>query len=143
VELAAGDGGRVRGRALWFDGHPYSGWESHGSAVFSLSVSEYRRLASTVDRSLAAYRARDTDTDYICTDGDDSVTERVRRGSVVTLTGSCPYTAKELHPNGYIGAAMLSLACPYLLADDPDDLRLRRNCRRWRWIARAEGAPAS
>lgn len=141
VELAPGDRGGARGRVLWFDGHPYSGWERQGSAVFSLSASEYRRLASTVDRSLAAYRERNTDRDYICTDGEDYVTERVRSGSVVTLTGSCPYTAKKLHPNGYIGAAMLSLACPYVLAGDPDDLRLRRNCRRWRWIARAEGAP--
>lgn len=141
VELARGDGARARGRVLWFDGHPYSGWEPEGSAEFSLSAKDYRRLASTVDRFIATYRERNVDTDFICTDGEEYVTERVRGASVVTLAGSCPYTMTELHPNGHIGAAMLSLACPYILADDPDDHRLRGNCRKWRVRARRDGAP--
>lgn len=143
VELALSDRGRARGRILWFDGHPHSGWDPEGSAQFSLSAKDYRRLASTVDRLLATYRERNVETDFICTDGEEYVTERVRSGSVVTLAGSCPYTMTELHPNARIGAAMLSLACRYILADDPDDHRLRASCRRWRVRARGDGAPVS
>jgi hypothetical protein len=150
--VSRGDGGAT-GRLYWFDGHPRLGWTPEGSARFSLSLRNYRRLATVVDRLIGTYRDErreegegDDDGDkaiVVCTDGPEQVTERVREGRVATLSGFCPSTGPEPHPNASVAAVMLSLACPYVLADEPGDRLLRNNCRRWRAVARREGAAAT
>jgi hypothetical protein len=153
VEIVGSAHGRGAGRLYWFDGHPRVGWTQEGTERFSLSPPSYRRLATLVDRLIGTYSGQegevgDRDEDggkatVVCMDGPEQVTERVRDGRVATLSGFCPSTGPERHPNASIAAVMLSLACPYLLADEPGDRLLRNNCRRWRGIARREGALGS
>jgi hypothetical protein len=143
VEVTSGGNRSAAVRLFWFDGHPRVGWSSEGSAQSSLSSRSYARLTAVVDRLLSSYRNEQGDEMVVCTDGPEQVTERVRDGVVVTLSGFCPWFGNERHPNAAIAGVMLSLACPYLLADEPEDFALRRSCRRWRAIARQAGTPAS
>lgn len=133
VELVRSAGGRGRTRIIWGDGHPYQGWKIAGSVRRSLSAGEYRRIAGIVDSALASYRPDPTTESeiIICTDGPEYLTERVRRGRVVTLSGSCPLSKDEPHPNDRIAAVLLSLACGPVIHQDPEDLDLRRDCGRW------------
>lgn len=132
-------------RVSWFDGHPRLGWTQEGSAESSLSPRSYAALSAYVDRRLQSYRPPDAhggEEIVTCTDGPGQVTERVRNGRVVTLSGFCPPFGLERHPNAAIAAAMLSIACPSMIADEPEDVALRRSCRRWRAMAREEQAPS-
>ena len=119
-------------------GHPYAGWEEEGEATSNLSPSGYRRLAAVVDHWLAVAasppQAKEGEV-YVCMDGPENLTERVRNGRVVTLSGFCPPNDHELHPNEHIAAALLSLACPSALGGEDAEARLKRNCIRWRKIA--------
>lgn len=140
VELTPNKAGGGAGRAVWLDGHPRIGWDFEGSARFTLSAAAYRRVAGAVDLALARYRSPqfDDETDrFVCMDGPEALTERVRDGRVVTLAGFCPVSESEPHPNEVIAAIMLSFACPYAMAHDPSDRLLRRQCRSWRSRARA------
>jgi hypothetical protein len=133
-------------RVSWFDGHPRLGWTQEGLAESSLSPRTYAALSAFVDRRLDSYQSPDAQGEeeiVVCTDGPGQATERVRNGRVVTLTGFCPGFGPERHPNAAIAAAMLSVACPYMIADEPDDLALRRSCRGWRaTAARSERRPS-
>ncbi len=67
----------------------------------------------------------------VCTDGPQHLTERVRNGDILTLTGFCPYSQTERHPNERIAALLLGLTCRYVLRREPDDNLFRRNCAHW------------
>jgi hypothetical protein len=141
VELVGGGDRPAAVRLFWFDGHPRLGWTRKGAAEFSLTRVRHARLSRLVDGLLTSYRSHGGEDVIVCMDGPEQVTERVRAGKVVTLSGFCPATEKERHPNEGIAAAMLSLACPYMLHAGPRDRNLRRDCRRWGAYARREGGP--
>jgi hypothetical protein len=139
VEVVGNGGRATQARIMWFYGHPRFGWREDGSVRVNISAAAYRQLSAVVDHSLSSYVAEAAGEEgeeviVLCTDGPGFLTERVRAGWVVTLTGSCGTG----HPNIHIAAAMLSLACPYIRDEEPDDLRLQRNCRRWTDMARRD-----
>jgi hypothetical protein len=138
VELTPDKAGGGAGRAAWLDGHPRIGWDFEGSARFTLTPAAYRRVVDALDRALARYRSPETHDEslFVCTDGPEALTERVREGRVVTLAGFCPVSESEPNPNEDIAAILLGFACPDAVADEPTDSLLRRQCRSWRSRAR-------
>lgn len=107
------DGAEVR--LFTLSGHWRTQWELQGERRFHLPAAEYRQLSEQVDTALAAYRGPNYDHAQgeviICTDGPGFLTERVREGRVVTLTGQCPPTRNELHSNRLIAASIDAMLC--------------------------------
>ncbi|HEY1605454.1 MAG TPA: hypothetical protein VGF77_07620 [Allosphingosinicella sp.] len=137
VEAVKSEDGGAHVQAFWLEGHPYEGWNWEGSTALILSTAAYDRLAALVDRLLGTELSPRTPESerLICMDGPEALTERVRDGKVITLSGSCPLNEHELHPNAHIEAAMLSLICAAVMRSAPKDTLLRRNCKRWQKIA--------
>lgn len=52
--------------AIWFFGHPYSGWREIGRVEADVAMRDYRRLVRRADAALAL---PETETDEICVDG--------------------------------------------------------------------------
>ena len=48
----------------------------------------------------------------LCTDGPGFLTELLRGGQVVSVTGSCAYSRDEQHPNRAVEDAVLDIVCP-------------------------------
>lgn len=112
-------------RIFELNGHLYYGWDEEDRTVSHLSADAYRRLAAIVDHYLAVAETpppppKEDEEGLVCMDGPENLTERVREGRVVTLSGFCPPNEHELHPNEHIAASMLSLACPSALEGGPD-----------------------
>lgn len=121
-------------RLFTLSGHWRTRWDVDGEHSFTIAPADYRRFAATVDAALAAYRRPVPDADngetIVCMDGPGFVTERVRAGRIVTLTGQCPAAVDEEHPNRTIAAAVDALLCRHLrrtLRSGPFE---ERRCRR-------------
>lgn len=134
VEIRRDRRGGGRAGVTWFSGHPRSRWRREGGRVFNLSAARYRRLATTVDAAIARARTPPThdsqgnEVGFICMDGPGYLTERVRGGEAVSLTGWCPYTEDEEHPNVEIAAAVMRLACRRIGDRLDAESRLARRC---------------
>jgi hypothetical protein len=115
VEIVRGSRGDAGARLLTFYGHPGLGWEPDEDDWILLNAAEYRQLAAQVDAALARSPEPVADPDngeiVVCTDGPGFLTERVRNGAVVHLTGSCPTSMTENHPNRVIATAIQDMLC--------------------------------
>jgi hypothetical protein len=115
VEIVRQPSGGAEVTLFTLSGHPRAQWDLHGTQRFNLPPVEYRQLSERVDAALTAYRpsVRNPDTGefIVCTDGPGFLTERVRAGRVVTLSGQCPPEIDELHSNRVIAAAIDAMLC--------------------------------
>jgi len=115
AEIVRLPSGAAEVRLSTLSGHWRTGWDMQATQRFALTAVEYRRLAAQVDEALAAYRPPVPNADngeaIVCTDGPGFLTERVRAGHIVTLTGQCPPTLNERHPNDTIAASIDALLC--------------------------------
>lgn len=115
VEIVGQPAGGAEVRLLSLSGHWRTKWELQGERHFHLPPTEYRQLSEEVDTALAAYRLPNRDHRngevIFCTDGPGFLTERVREGRVVTLTGQCPPKMNEPHSNRVIAASIDAMLC--------------------------------
>ncbi len=83
VEIGPGGDGRVEGRVFLFYGHWRTSWRPQEMRRFTLSASDFRRLAGEVDTALTRWQASaptaypdGTTAIIVCTDGPGYLTER-------------------------------------------------------------------
>lgn len=111
---AAMGGGQVR--VITFRGHPRTSWRLERSRRFTLPAASYRELADAVDAAIAnrvlpPAEREDQETRIVCMDGPGYLTERVRNGVVHSLTGFCPPTQHNPHPNEVIATLIRDMLC--------------------------------
>lgn len=70
--------------AIWFVGHPYSGWREIGRVEADVEMRDYRRLVRRADAALAL---TDPPSDEICLDGSVYRVERSAAGVASRATG--------------------------------------------------------
>lgn len=116
VEIIGGaDGaGQVRVFTLW--GHPRDAWRLETSRHFALPPERYRQLIVAVDaaidrRVLPPPDREDQETRIVCMDGPGYLTERVRNGVPLSLTGFCPPNQTDPHPNEVIATLIRDMLC--------------------------------
>jgi hypothetical protein len=107
-------GAEVRVFTLW--GHPRDSWRVETSRRFALSPGRFRQLAASVDaaithRVLPPPEREDQQTRIVCMDGPGYLTERVRDGTVSSLTGFCPPNQRDPHPNEVIATLIRNMLC--------------------------------
>jgi hypothetical protein len=134
-EVRRNRGGDARATIMWFSGHPQRHWRREGRLVFVMSRPDYRRFAASVDAAIARVRTpngREAEGDapafFICLDGPGYMTERVRGGEVVSLSGWCPYAENEEHPNSEIAIAVMRIVCRRIGGGLDPERRLARQC---------------
>jgi hypothetical protein len=110
----AAGGAEVRVIALW--GHPSDSWRVERSRRFVLPPERFRQLASAVDaaienRVLPPPEREGQETRIVCMDGPGYLTERVRNGAALSLTGFCPPNQTDPHPNEVVATLIRDMLC--------------------------------
>lgn len=119
IEFRPNRRGGARVRFTWFYGHQGWRWLREGRWRFDVTPTQFRELGASVDVAMARLRPnlRPMDPDgeevfVLCTDGPGFLTELLRGGQVVSVTGSCAYSRDEQHPNRAVEDAVLDIVCP-------------------------------
>ena len=129
IELRLNRRGGASVRFTWFYGHQGWRWIKEGERRFEITPGAFRELRAAVDDAVSRVRPPPRrsgpdggETIMVCTDGPGFLTEQVRDGQVITMTGFCPYRRDEEHPHRAIEAAFLDLICPRFRSEfDPND----------------------
>ena len=118
IEFRPNNRGGARVRFTWLNGHHRWRWVREGQWTFDISPAYFRELTAKVDEAIVRFRPDpgpmrpDEEERIVCTDGPGFLTERVRETQVISLSGSCPYSWDDEHPNRMIESAVLNFICP-------------------------------
>lgn len=116
VEIVGDADGGGNVRLFTLTGHPRESWRLESSRGFVLAPDSYRKLALDVDAAIAnrvlpPAETGDRETRIVCMDGPGYLTEQVRRGTVLSLTGFCPPNQRDPHPNEVIATLIRNMLC--------------------------------
>lgn len=112
IELSPSSGRSADVSVFLLYGHLGVGWEIRAARHFTLSAGDYQVLSAMIDRDLAGSPyVEESDVIVLCTDGPGYLTERVRDGRELSLTGFCASGQDEIHPNRKIARRLRDVLC--------------------------------